>query len=64
MRQHCEINRLTLADRDFYDPATMTAWARIPSRTGRISDPILTGDREVSARAQLSAKEPMYHARD
>jgi hypothetical protein len=42
----------------------MTAWARIPSPAERIIDPILVEDREDHARAQLSAKEPMYHACD
>ena len=54
---------LTLADRDFYDPAVMATWVRIASQIERISDPILAEDREASVRAQLSAKEPMYHAR-
>jgi hypothetical protein len=44
-------------------PAVNT-WVRIASRIERISDPILAEDREASACAQLSAKEPMYHARD
>jgi hypothetical protein len=55
---------LTLWDPGFYDPRAMTTWVRIPSRIERIIDPILAEDREVTAHAQLSAKEPMYHARD
>jgi hypothetical protein len=55
---------LTLPDRDFYDPGRMVTWGRIPSRAERISHPILAEDRELTARALLSAKEPLYHARD
>jgi len=55
---------LTLADRDFYDPPRMLTRARIASRAERISHPILAEDRELTARALLSAKEPLYHARD